>query len=107
MKKFESWILSDGLDLKSESDVKLYMEYNALDVIVLDIWKWVKQSFNQYPVKISKDSIIYDGPYRSKIKIDIIDMKVIVYRINPKGTKVLFVSKFSWSSLRKSFDFDF
>lgn len=108
MKTYENWILSDGLDLTSKSDIKLYIEYNALDTLVLDIWKWCEQNYNIYPSKITKDMIQYDGPYRSKIKIDISgDFRITIYRPNPKGVKILNSSNFSWKNLRNSFEFEF
>jgi hypothetical protein len=77
LKKFENWtpgkdfgnIISDNTELKDESVISQYIEYNGLPDIILDIWKYMKTEFGKYPTKVTNRGMEYSAP-GGKIEVE-------------------------------------
>ena len=92
-----------GNDLKNKQDISIFIKYNRLDKSILDIWEYMANTFNVYPIRIvATMGMIYYTPTGSKIEIEFKNGRPTeLYSFN--GDRLIGNKTFSFDELNKMY----
>ncbi len=103
---FGNYLIKDNV--KSEEKVKNFVEYFKLSNSVLNIWKGMVQRYNEYPLEITPNHILYSTKDGGTIKINLIEDKIVSmekFKVEHIGgqfnKKVVFSGKYKWIDFEK------
>lgn len=101
--KYGNYLIDD--DCKDEKTIIQFVEYNNMNPQIIDIWRYAKDNFKVYPVKIFPHAIQYntkEGKVELEIKKDRIEMYLFVFRSIKDGYKLLgHKSKFDYKTFKE------
>jgi len=112
--KYSINVLHEKEAVRDENTIKQFIEYNNINPLVFDVWKYARNNWNLYPEKISTSAMRYGGRFDTVVEIEFDDKnsELVLWHIeliwnsasHTFNNKLIGTGKFSYLSFSQMMD---